>query len=96
MSRTGRRETRCRLLLLVAVLAACTPPDGEGHGDDDSEFGDDDGAAVDGDGDGYVGPDDCDDANGGVHPGAEEVPYDGVDNDCDAATPDDDLDGDGR
>ncbi len=25
----------------------------------------------------------------------EEVPYDGVDNDCDPATPDDDLDGDG-
>ena len=28
-------------------------------------------------------------------PCSPEVPYDGVDNDCDAATPDDDLDGDG-
>ena len=27
--------------------------------------------------------------------GGEEIPYDGIDNDCDASTPDDDLDGDG-
>ncbi len=39
--------------------------------------------------------DDCDDDDAGVHPGAAETPYDGVDNDCDAGTPDDDLDGDG-
>jgi len=38
---------------------------------------------------------DCDDSDPEVHPGAEEVPYDGVDNDCDELTPDDDLDGDG-
>jgi hypothetical protein len=37
---------------------------------------------------------DCDDADAGVYPGNDEVPYDGIDNDCaggDAA----DLDGDG-
>ena len=38
---------------------------------------------------------DCDDADGRVNPGLAEVPYDGVDNDCDPDTLDDDLDGDG-
>ncbi|MBX7149886.1 putative metal-binding motif-containing protein, partial [bacterium] len=38
---------------------------------------------------------DCDDANRAVNPGAPEIEYDGVDNDCSVATPDDDLDGDG-
>ncbi|MCB9760882.1 MAG: hypothetical protein H6739_13675 [Alphaproteobacteria bacterium] len=48
---------------------------------------------IDGDGDGLFGEADCNDddpAAGGI-----EVPYDGVDNDCDPSTPDDDLDGDG-
>lgn len=38
---------------------------------------------------------DCFDDNAAVNPGADETPYDGLDNDCDAATPDDDIDGDG-
>jgi len=38
---------------------------------------------------------DCDDGNGVVNPGEVEVAYDGLDNDCDELTPDDDLDGDG-
>jgi hypothetical protein len=44
-------------------------------------------ATVDGeddlDGDGWAGAEDCDDARSDVHPGAVEVPYDGVDQDCD-------------
>ena len=40
--------------------------------------------------------DDCDDGDAGVHPGAEEVLCDGVNNDCDPATRDNpDGDGDG-
>jgi len=49
----------------------------------------------DGDGDGYGEDEDCDDTNPEVHPGAEEIFYDGLDNDCDADTVDDDQDGDG-
>ena len=64
----------------------------------------------DGDGDGYGAGDpfltcgqpagtidnntDCDDTDSAVNPGAEEVPYDEVDNDCDGSDADD-LDGDG-
>ncbi|HJN74207.1 MAG TPA: MopE-related protein [Myxococcota bacterium] len=51
--------------------------------------------AVDADADNYDADEDCDDHNDTVYPGAEEVPYDGLDNDCDPETPDDDLDGDG-
>ena len=45
--------------------------------------------------DGFVAAVDCDDNNPDVNPGQPETPYNGLDDDCDAATPDDDLDGDG-
>lgn len=52
-------------------------------------------APVDADGDGFFSDVDCDDNNINVNPGEEEVPYNGLDDDCDMSTPDDDLDGDG-
>ncbi|PIX83214.1 MAG: hypothetical protein COZ33_06610, partial [Nitrospirae bacterium CG_4_10_14_3_um_filter_70_108] len=52
--------------------------------------------APDGDGDGYPSNVDCDDTNPSIHPGHAEVPLNGVDDDCDPATPDNpDVDGDG-
>ena len=59
---------------------------------------DDDDSGTDADGDGWtVEEGDCDDDDPDVNPGAEEVPCDDLDNDCDATTPDDpdDQDGDG-
>jgi len=50
---------------------------------------------VDNDCDGVVEEEDCDDENATVNPNAAELPFDGVDNDCNPATTDDDLDGDG-
>ena len=52
-------------------------------------------APVDADGDGFLEEDDCDDTNSAVYPGASEIPYNGLDDDCDESTVDDDLDGDG-
>lgn len=45
----------------------------------------------DGDGDGYAAFEDCNDYDSEVYPGAREVPYDGIDNDCAPETPDDVL-----
>ena len=50
---------------------------------------------IDVDGDGFIEEEDCDDNNENINPDQEEVPYDGMDNDCDESTKDDDLDGDG-
>jgi len=38
---------------------------------------------------------DCDDNNALINPSKDEISYNGVNDDCDANTPDDDLDGDG-
>jgi hypothetical protein len=49
----------------------------------------------DGDGDGVVPPEDCDDGDAGVFPGAPDPFYDGVDSDC-GGNDDYDQDGDGH
>ena len=43
------------------------------------------------DGDGYGESEDCDDQDPSVHPGAAELCDDGVDNDCDGETDEDDC-----
>ena len=72
--------------------------------DDDCDGETDEGFDLDGDGFAVCGPDgvagneddDCDDTDAGVNPLADEVPCDGVDNDCSPDTADEeDADGDG-
>ena len=81
---------RSSLLLLLPLIFGCT---GKDSGDTESGAGDD------ADQDGYpsagAGGDDCDDSDPTVNPGAGETYYDGIDNDCDASTVDDDQDADG-
>ena len=57
---------------------------------------DTDPSAIDDDGDGLSEDEgDCDDTDDAIGPDALEDPYNGVDDDCDETTRDDDLDGDG-
>ena len=62
-----------------------TASDDDTTASDDDSSGDDDATPTDDqDGDGWtVLQGDCDDSDASVHPGAEEVPCDAVDNDCD-------------
>ncbi len=50
---------------------------------------------LDEDEDGYSVDEDCNDSNAMVNPAMTEVPYNGLDDDCNPETLDDDLDGDG-
>ncbi len=83
----------------------CDGTDQDCDGDLVEHFGDEDGDGqpdcdqADGDGDGFAPPTDCDDTEAGVHPGAFDMPADGVDQDCDgrdAPACYRDLDGDGQ
>ena len=88
------------IALATAVALGCLPaPDpgmddsgngGEGSGEDggDSHGGDDDR-------DGYMEYEDCNDMDSEINPGAEEIWYDGVDQDCDGES-DYDADRDGH
>jgi hypothetical protein len=97
-----------RVTLLAALLiatAACRDqlPDGKDPEQTDTDKGDTDVVVdtdtpvvpADSDGDGVDDEDDCAPDDASVYPGATEVPYNGVDDDCDPATADDDLDADG-
>jgi predicted outer membrane repeat protein len=68
----------------------------DGSRSDMGSFGGPSASDGDEDGDGWSRSEgDCDDGDASAHPGATEQVYDGVDNDCDPTTLDDDLDQDG-
>jgi len=52
-------------------------------------------SVTDQDQDGFSMADDCEDTNPNINPGQAEVPYNGIDDDCNPETLDDDLDQDG-
>lgn len=62
---------------LMACYGAAYPMPGPMTGPDETCSMD-----GDGDGDGFC-QEDCDDTNRDVHPGAEDIPGDGIDQDCD-------------
>ncbi|MFO8073864.1 MAG: MopE-related protein [Polyangia bacterium] len=77
-----------------------TDTDADSDSDSDADGDTDLPDCVDQDSDWWCAPLDCDDDDPDVHPGAEEIPGDGIDNDCDGQTDeasqqDLDLDGDG-
>ncbi len=71
-----------RIWLVVGILSvmSCSGDGGSDPGDED--------------GDGVVAGEDCDDGNPNIYPGATEIAYDGVDQDCDGGDLVD-VDGDG-
>ncbi len=92
------------LFIFAALLLGCPTDDDDDVADDDSASTDDDdddvtddddddtGTGEDLDGDGYPDGVDCNDEDPDIHPDAAEVPYDGIDQDCDG---EDLLDADG-
>ncbi|MBX2798392.1 MAG: hypothetical protein KTR31_12000 [Myxococcales bacterium] len=81
------------LVASMLALAACSGSDVDPTATDPTTPDPTTPGPIDADGDGILSEDDCDDTDPLV--GGDEVPYDGLDNDCDPLTLDDDLDEDG-
>lgn len=75
------------LCLLLACGDQASDTGAAGHGGAPDGGAPEEGTNTDDvDGDGYSEADgDCDDTDGSVYPGADEIPWDGVDQDCDDA-----------
>ncbi len=77
------------------VVTAVDTSNNESPHSTEASSGGSSGGPTDADGDGYPIGNDCNDNDPLVNPGMTEIPYNGKDDDCNAATKDDDLDGDG-
>ena len=87
-------------MFLVALLLGCPPPiismeDTDPGDTQDTQDTDDSGGPEDKDNDGYTSDVDCDDFDAKVNPGATEVWYNGIDENCDDNDCDQDVDGEG-
>jgi hypothetical protein len=90
---------------VAGTFQGCPDSDGDGVGDGDDACPTVKGKAPNGcrlpdeDGDGYgavaAGGTDCNDDNAAIHPGANDVPGDGIDQNCDGRDSPTDADGDG-